>query len=50
MAQVTPTKGLLAGSLRRQLDNLIHVIRGDKAGASLQNIVRDGIEIRPVER
>ena len=41
---------LLARPLRRQLDDLIYVRRCNKARASLKNVVRDGIEIRAIER
>ena len=40
----------LARPLRRQLDNLAHILRGDKAGTSLDDIVRNGIQVRLVER
>src|SRR5260370_30674030 len=40
----------LAGPRRRQLDHLAHVRRIDKTGASLEDAVRDGIEIRLVQR
>src|SRR5438132_1080391 len=40
----------LARPRRCQLDHLAHVRRIDKAGASLEDAVRDGIEIRLVQR